>query len=531
MSEATEIDIAAPEEPPTQGGGRTVANAIWNAMGTVSAIAIGIVTAPILIRNLGASDYGLFVLIASITGMLGVMSFGLGEATLRYVAYYHGDQDLEGVNRVLGSTLTFYVSVAALVTAVLGFGAPWIVRLLNVPADQYSLMIQLLWLTAVIFSLGIVIGALAVIPSALQRYDISTKVTASVNIVRTAGFIALVLTGFGLLGLVIWDLAVTVVLLGVWVRIARGLMPGIRVLPSFSFAGLKEVWGYSVFSFLTYVFHSMYRESSKVIVSAFAGTAAVSYLGPADNTSHRLYSVVMSGIETLVPRFSATRDQKSVETLLINATWLTVTVSVMILVPLAALMPQLLAIWINPDFAAKGAVVGQCISLSFLGSSGFAPAASYLRGSGRPGVVTISTAGAGLVVAGASFLLVPKYGVAGVGYANLLATIAWLIGTYFGWKEVLETGAFRTMMRVAILPLTLGALAFYLQTVIGQSVRASWAELFAFGAAYSLFCGAILLGADLLLGGRSPARELFARLGTSRKFNGMLRMLNPKPAR
>ena len=36
---------------------------------------------------------GIFLLIGSILGLLGVMNFGLGEATLRYVARYYGEGD------------------------------------------------------------------------------------------------------------------------------------------------------------------------------------------------------------------------------------------------------------------------------------------------------------------------------------------------------------------------------------------------------------------------------------------------------
>jgi hypothetical protein len=53
-------------------------------------IAISFVIAPLLIRNMGAAQYGILLLVWSVTGILGVLQFGFGEATFRYVAYYYG---------------------------------------------------------------------------------------------------------------------------------------------------------------------------------------------------------------------------------------------------------------------------------------------------------------------------------------------------------------------------------------------------------------------------------------------------------
>ncbi|MEZ5276845.1 MAG: hypothetical protein R3F07_10745 [Opitutaceae bacterium] len=106
-------------------------NAIWNAFSTFWGIAISFVLAPLLIKNLGTDQYGILLIIWSVTGMLGVMNFGMGEATLRYVALYFGKDDLSGVNRVMGSTLTFYLVVCLLAGTGLFLGSPYLVNVLR----------------------------------------------------------------------------------------------------------------------------------------------------------------------------------------------------------------------------------------------------------------------------------------------------------------------------------------------------------------------------------------------------------------
>jgi hypothetical protein len=65
-------------------------NAGWNAFSTIWSIAISFIIAPVLIRNMGTAQYGILLLVWSVTGILGVLQFGFGEATFRYVAYHYG---------------------------------------------------------------------------------------------------------------------------------------------------------------------------------------------------------------------------------------------------------------------------------------------------------------------------------------------------------------------------------------------------------------------------------------------------------
>ena len=174
------------------------------------------------------------------------------------------------MNRVFGSTLSFYVVMAIVVSLVLSVAAP-VMYCLNVPADQYELVGQLVRLAALVFSVGIITSAFMVIPSALQRYDISSRIGIGITAARTGGYIALAVLGFGLIHLLLWELALGFAALFVRVLVARRILPDLKLLPSFSFHGLREVIGYSIFSFLTWAVHTMHRESGKLMLGRLMG--------------------------------------------------------------------------------------------------------------------------------------------------------------------------------------------------------------------------------------------------------------------
>ena len=501
-----------------------LSNAAWSAFATLFGIAITFVLAPLLICRLGADQWGLLLLVWSVTGVLGLANFGVGEATLRFIAHYYGDGDMVGVNRVLRATLTFYISICALISAFLFAAAPMAAKWVKVPADGHYPVEWLLRLSALLFSFGMIANAYRSIPMAMQRYDISSRIGLAQGVVRSLGVILLVLSGMGVLHVVVWEVLVALVLLGVQIAVARRLLPGIHWLPGMSFSGIREIFGYSVFSFLTHIFLTVYREGGKLILGHRVGTASVAYLGTPDNIAHRLHTVVVSGIETLMPRFSANRDPESARALLVTSTWTAVTCGVVLYLPLAMLMPDFLRLWIDPGFARESAAVGQLLALSFIAPSAFAPIATLFRGIGKPSFVTLVMALAGVVVLVTTLLLVSSLGPLGVGYGYVLSAVAWFGGLLGGWLYLYGPRSLASLIRVAGLPLALGG-----SSAIGQvAFRNWWGEpgwigLFVMGGTFAVVNAIVILGVDRALGGDSPADYVLQRLLRSERFSAFHR--------
>lgn len=495
-----------------------LSNAGWNAFGTLLHIVIAFLLAPLLIHRLGVDQWGLLLLVWSVAGVLGLANFGLGEATLRYVAHYHADGDLTGINRVLGATLTFYVLVCGLISGAVWVATPIIAEWVKVPEDSQYPVEALLRLTALLFSAAMIANAFRAVPMALHRYDISSGIGLVEGIVRSIGLVLLVVAGFGVVNLVAWEVLVSIVGLAVHVLVARWLLPGIRWLPSMSLVGIREIIGYSMFSFMTHIFLMVYREAGRLLLGNRLGTASVAYLGTPDSVAYRLHMIVVSAIETLVPRFSASRDAENSKALLIASTWTAFACAVVLYVPLAVLMPDFLRLWISPEFARESGEVGRLVVLGLIGSAVFAPIATLYRGRGKPGFVTAVMAATGTVVLVGSVALIPSLGVVGVGYAYFLAALVWIGGLCLGWVRLYGRGSLVLLSRVAGLPLALACCLGFAEV----AVRAWWGELgwigfVLMGIAFAGAGALAVVSFDLALGGASPARLVFGRvLGAGR---------------
>ena len=385
----------------------------------------------------------------------------------------------------------------------------------------------MLRLAAVVFAFRVVSLSYGAVPMALHRYDITSKLSIVQSVVRSAGYIVLALAGFGITHIVIWDALSQAVTLLAQVLIVRRVAPGVSLVPSLSFRGLREIMGFSVFSFLTYAFHMMQREAGKLMLGAQVGPAPVAYLGTPDNVSQRLHMVVASGSETLMPRFSANPDPEVVRSTFRYGTWSSLAVSLMLLVPFAVLLPDFLRLWINPEFALESAAVGQLVALSYVSQGAYTPAATYFRGSGRPALVTVVIAIAGIVTLTASALLIPRHGVVGVGYAYLLGSLPAAGGLVHGWFHLLGRSSLGDFGRLICLPLLMSLVGagagIALRTQFGVI---GWIELLTLGAVLFALVTALILVSDLVASRQdAPSRQFIDGIRHSHKFMLLQRLL------
>lgn len=64
-------------------------NAFWNILSNVLNILLLFILTPIITKGLGDAQYGIYIILGTIGGALSIINLGLGEATLRYVAFYY----------------------------------------------------------------------------------------------------------------------------------------------------------------------------------------------------------------------------------------------------------------------------------------------------------------------------------------------------------------------------------------------------------------------------------------------------------
>ena len=83
-------------------------------------IIAGLLYTPWMIKQIGKSDYGLYILVTSFLTYF-IMDFGLGQAIARFIARYRAEKSEEKTNQLLGLTSKLYLLINLFVLVILVF--------------------------------------------------------------------------------------------------------------------------------------------------------------------------------------------------------------------------------------------------------------------------------------------------------------------------------------------------------------------------------------------------------------------------
>lgn len=199
---------------------------------------------PIIVKNLGNEDYGIYALV------LGVISYtfnvNFGRAVTKYIAEYRAAGANEKIREVVTASLLINLTFGVVAVLTICFSARWLANdvFQIAPDDQTKAVVALSIAALTIFSL-MLNQVFSAILQGIYRFDVYSKIFNFNNVATLTGNLILAYQGFGLTHLLGWNLAVNCVAGALFVAAAKRLLPefgfGLRVQTG----SLKMVFGYS----------------------------------------------------------------------------------------------------------------------------------------------------------------------------------------------------------------------------------------------------------------------------------------------
>ena len=191
--------IATSSTQPVPRSRRFFIGVLWNWVGVVLNIVIGLAISPYILHKLGPERYGIWVTVFSLVEYLWFFDLGFNTSVTQFVAKFRARNEPEQINRVINTGLVYFCCVAV-VFAVTAVGVAWLAIDLFKIADPQNradfrtmiLIVGLGW--AFNFPLHFFSSCL----EAFQRYDHMTRTLVAQLVIRSAGCAALLYYGFGL---------------------------------------------------------------------------------------------------------------------------------------------------------------------------------------------------------------------------------------------------------------------------------------------------------------------------------------------
>ncbi len=393
----------------------------------VVAVAVFMFLTPYAARLLGTEQFGLWSLMWSMVGVLGLVDMGVSSAVVKFVADARGRNDPDRV-RQLSATFFWVQSALALIVLLVASGLiPLLDTLFDIPPQYRRIAMIVFAILSFRVASGMPFGLFAGLLAAHRKeaYTSLTKAAGTV-VYGVCVFLALKLQPTAI-SLATCNILVHVAANAVIILLAYRTVPEFSIHPhAFRRTLVREISAFSGAAFMVQISSLLYTRVDTFIVQRFLALAAVARYSIAMQTISRgaLFCRQMnSALTPLVAEMKGADDQQNIRLVLRKGTKLNTALSTPLMGGLIWLAGDLVHSWMGPEFAAS------VLPLRFLAVAAWIDAVCGISGSvltmtGHQKRMARLTVAGQLANIALTLLLVRRFGIGGVAFASLVASSA-----------------------------------------------------------------------------------------------------------
>ena len=444
---ASTADPITVEESREGGSGRPprqpslIRNVVTNWGAFVFAAVINFVLSPFIVRSLGTTAYGAFVLANSLVGYLGLLDLGVRGAVTRYIARFHSSGQHGDASELTSAALKIF-GLAALAAVVLSLALSVVVdRVFQVPPGVTTAIRIVAIVGGVNIAVALIDGVLGGVIVGLQRFDYTNGIEVAIGAVRALAVVTALNYGKGIVALALLQLGSSVARLIIDYVACRRLYPELRLRFGGDRKYMKVVLSFGLASSVLHVAGQIMLFSDSAVIGMFLPVGMVTYFAIAGNLTDygrqvaggvsRVLTPLVSAVEARGERATITRS------LLIGARSAT-----LLVLPVAVTFiirgSTFIRLWMGAEYATLSGQVLAVLAIFLAVHAGYEVMTASMMGINRHrGLIPIFLADAGCNVV-LSILLVPRFGVVGSALGTVIPqlVVALVVGPWYVRREL-----------------------------------------------------------------------------------------------
>jgi O-antigen/teichoic acid export membrane protein len=383
---------------------------------------------PFIVHHLGTSAYGVWVLVGSLTGYLGLLNLGVRAAVTRYVARFYAESNDREANAVASSALVIFLIAGLIAVLVSVIAAVAIMPLFHVPASYQIAARVALVLAGFNIATSLVSGVFGGILAALHRFDLINLIEAANSLLTALTIVLFLSAGNGLIALAVINLLFA---------IAAGVVNAtavFRIYPALSIQfskcdseHLKLIFSFSIYTFLLQLSFNVIFYTDSIVIGAVLSVGLVTFFAIAGNLMN--YSrMLISGISTtMTPRAGALEAMgrtDEIQMLVLKAMRLATLVMLPTALTFLLRGSSFIRLWMGPEFAERSGRVLWILSLALIFVAGDQVATAVMLGIGAHRAVVLMMCVMAFCNLGLSIVLARRMGIVGVAWGTTLPSLA-----------------------------------------------------------------------------------------------------------
>lgn len=350
---------------------RVIVNSIVLYAKIIVSMAITLISVPMLLKAMGASDYGLYNLIAGVVGMLSFLNNCLTVSSQRYMSVSMGSGDNDRINLIYNTSFFLHLLLGVGVVLLLELGSFFIDHL-NIDPERFwcaKVIYQFLILTTFLRIISVPYDALInahedmIAFAAIELLDSLLLLVVAISI-QYITYDKLIYYGLTVLLIALLN----VILKWIWCRFQYSQFR-IKLLANKKRFLTKEMSGFAGWNMFGGLAMMGRNQGVAVIINLFLGTIANAAYGIANQINGALSSFSGTFQRAINPQLMKSEGMNDRERLL-RISNITAKYSVLALgflsIPLIIVMPEVLQIWLKDDIPAFTMELSRCILIMTL---------------------------------------------------------------------------------------------------------------------------------------------------------------------
>ena len=469
-------------------------NMISGGAGYILPMAINVLAAPYVLRQLGKEAYGLQVLANVIIGYLIVADMGLDIPVTQRIAEYHAKQYPEQQSKFLIATIKIYFLIGLAGGIVLILFTDKLITLLAIPVSIKGDAHMVFYLSAFGF-LGSIISMWGkAVFNGFHRYDISNGVNIANNLFSILLGIFLIMKGYGIIGFFSARVGGFLIASMVYIILASKNIIQFTLRPLIDreiWAILKKQVGYGLTLRLSGM---IFARTDQTFISVWVGISAVTaYSFPI------LIATAISGLIAslthfsfpLVTAMSVTHSKEEIQSFFFKITKFIVSISTLTFFPFIIYGDIFLSLWINPEIAAQNQEVLIFLTIAFYVNSCLTIGLNaFVVGIGELKYFTYYSISRGICLFVGFLCLIKPYGINGAGYSYIIALLVDAIFVLYSLRTKFHFNIAQVFLRGYLKPVLLG-IVLSVAMILAKRWVTTWIELIAaigiYGVLYIVF--------------------------------------------
>lgn len=266
---------------------------------------IGIVFSRLILDVLGASDYGLYNVVAGFVAVLNMSNLFLIGTTYRFISYELGKEDIQGVNRVFNISLMLHVAIALGVLLLAEtIGMYYILNYLNVESGRLADAIFVFRLSVIAAVFSIVSVPYQGLMTAYEEFGYKSVIDVLQVVVKL--IFAAALIGYAGNRLRVYAVLMLMLMVGCFVlyflHCQRKHSAGVKWNPVFEMEKYREMLGFAGWSSIGSLVCMGRVQGNALIINYFFGTILNASFGIANQVNQVLLMFSQSVGQAVVPQ-------------------------------------------------------------------------------------------------------------------------------------------------------------------------------------------------------------------------------------